>query len=121
MGEDLIGSENEEEIICDGVEIARKEVQEEVMRDFRIGKQKPVDLLRVLEHLGWGHLHIVQDGLSQEEKDLLPFDYVGEDGDPPLKRVRDLIDGLEANGKPTYLLIEDPGYLLQPPPEPGRN
>jgi nickel-dependent lactate racemase len=121
MGTDLVGSQNQEETICDGIEMARKEVQEEVMKDFRIGKQKPVDLLRVLEHLGWGHLHIVQDGLSQEEKDLLPFDYVGGDGDPPLKRVRDFIDGLEVEGKPTYLLIEDPGFLLQPPPESGRN
>jgi nickel-dependent lactate racemase len=116
MKKDLESSTNPDVTIMEGIEAARKEVQKEVMRDFKIGKQKPVDLLRVLEHLGWGHLHIVQDGLTPEEKELLPFDYVGEDGDAPAQRVRDFIDGFEAEASPEYLIIEDPGFLLQAPP-----
>jgi SAM-dependent methyltransferase len=119
--EDLDGSDElpDEEIICDAIESARRKVQDEVMRDFKIGKQKPVDLLRVLEHLGWGHLHIIQDGLSEEDMGLLPFDYVGDTADPPLKRAREFIEGLEREGSPTYLMIEDPGFLFQAPPDRG--
>jgi nickel-dependent lactate racemase len=115
--EDPLYSQDPDKVICKGIETARKKVQEEVMRDFKIGKQKPVDLLRVLEHLGWGHLHIVQDGLSIEEKEILPFDYVGAEGDSPLQSTRDFIAGMESEGRPDYLLIEDPGFLIQAPPD----
>lgn len=115
MEEDL-GHSPGQEVISGAIERARRKVQEEVMRDFKIGKQKPVDLLRVLEDLGWGHLHIVQDGLSKEEMELLPFDYVGDAGDAPLKRIREFIDRLEKEGSPTYLMMENPGFLFQAPP-----
>jgi hypothetical protein len=69
----------------------------------------------MLHYLGWGHLHILQDGLSEEEKNLLPFEYLGKEGDPPLPRIREWVESIEAEDKPSYLLIEDPGFLIETP------
>ncbi|MCK4444279.1 MAG: DUF2088 domain-containing protein [Thermoplasmata archaeon] len=115
MREELKTSSEPEAVIDRAMTTARKQTQDEVMRDFKIGKQKPVDILRMLHYLGWGHLYILQDGLSEEEKNLLPFEYLGKEGDPPLLRIREWVESIEAEDKPTYLLIEDPGFLIETP------
>ncbi|UCD92941.1 MAG: DUF2088 domain-containing protein [Methanobacteriota archaeon] len=117
MEEQVKSSSNPEEVIEKNMEIARKETQKEAMRDFKIGMHKPVDLLRMLDYVGWGHLYIVQDGIPPDEKKLLPFEYVGAEGESPLQRIRNWVEDLEAKEKPDYLLIEDPGYLFQAPSE----
>jgi nickel-dependent lactate racemase len=113
MKEELRTAAEPQEVIEQALQVARRLTQDEVMRDFKIGKQKPVDILRMLHHVGWGHLHLLQDGLSPEEKSLLPFEYVGKEGDPPLERIRDWVVGIESGSKPDYMLIEDPGYLIE--------
>lgn len=115
MKEELESSSNPEEVIDKGMESARKETQKMAMIDFKIGMHKPVDLLRMLDYVGWGHLYIVQDGLSPEEEKLLPFEYVGTEGESPLQRVREWVESIEAEEKPDYLIIEDPGFLFEAP------
>lgn len=89
-------------------------VQREVMKNFRIGKQKVVDLLSVLRWVGWGHLILVEGGLSWEERRVLPFRYPFP-GLPPEKRLLRWMEQLEAEhgGELTYCLLDDPGLLLR--------
>ncbi len=115
MREELKTASEPGAVIERAITTARRQTQDEVMRNFKIGKQKPVDILRMLHHLGWGHMYMLQDGLSEEEKSLLPFEYLGKEGDPPLPRIREWVESIEAEEKPSYLLIEDPGFLIQTP------
>jgi SAM-dependent methyltransferase len=89
-------------------------VQRAVMADFRIGKQKPVDLLAQVRHTGWGNLWLLCEGLSEEERGLLPFRYIGPVGKDPAKRLRAWVEGQENKGNPTYVIIDDPTYWIQP-------
>ncbi len=89
-------------------------VQEAVMKDFRIGKQKPVDLLVQYRKTGWGNLWLLADGLVAEERSLLPFRFVGEPGEDPGARLRAWIRDQERLGKPTYVVIDDPTYWIRP-------
>jgi len=88
-------------------------VQEVVMKDFRIGKQKPVDLLVQYRKTGWGNLWLLADGLVDEERSLLPFRFVGESGEDPGTRLRAWIRDQERLGKPTYVVIDDPTYWIR--------
>jgi nickel-dependent lactate racemase len=92
---------------------AMRETQKAVMADFKIGKQKPVDLLDVLRHVGWGHLCIIQDGLSDDEKAAVPLAYVGKKGEPAGERLKAWIAEREKEGKPTYVVMDDPNYLVK--------
>lgn len=87
-------------------------VQEAVMKDFRIGKQKPVDLLSQYRRTGWGNLWLLSDGLSAEDRDLLPFRYVDAGGDPAT-RLRAWIESLEKRSRSTYLIVDDPTYWVR--------
>jgi nickel-dependent lactate racemase len=92
---------------------AMHETQKAVMADFKIGKQKPVDLLDVLRHVGWGHLCIIQDGLSDEDQLSVPLAYVGKKGEPASERLKAWIADREKEGKPTYVVMDDPNYLVK--------
>jgi nickel-dependent lactate racemase len=92
---------------------AMHETQKAVMADFKIGKQKPVDLLDVLRHVGYGHLAIIQDGLSEEEMALVPLAYVGKKGEPAKARLVAWIADREREGKPTYCIMDDPNLLVK--------
>ena len=92
---------------------AMHETQRAVMADFKIGKQKPVDLLDVLRHVGYGHLCIIQDGLSEDEMASVPLTYVGKKGEPAEARLKAWIAEREKEGKPTYVVMDDPNYLVK--------
>ena len=92
---------------------AMHETQKAVMADFKIGKQKPVDLLDVLRHVGYGHLCIIQDGLSEDEMASVPLAYVGKKGEPALERLKAWIAEREHEGKPTYVVMDDPNFLVK--------
>jgi lactate racemase len=92
---------------------AMHETQKAVMADFKIGKQKPVDLLDVLRHVGYGHLCIIQDGLSEDEMASVPLTYVGKKGGPAGERLKAWIAEREKEGKPTYVVMDDPNYLVK--------
>ena len=67
----------------EAIDRALREVQRVVMADFKIGKQKPVDMLVQYRRTGWGNLWLLCDGLNDEERKLLPFRYVGSPGEDP--------------------------------------
>lgn len=104
-----------EKIGAKGVEEALLAVQEVVMRDFKIGKQKPVDLLVTEMYCGWGNLLMVQDGLTAEDEAMLPIIFIGNRNDPPEKRLRDWIVKLEeeSKGKLSYCVVDDPALLIR--------
>jgi len=103
-----------DEIAYAGMEKALLAVQEVVMRDFKIGKQKPVDLLVTERKCGWGHLLLIQDGLTAKDEAMLPIAFIGKGGESPEKRLRDWIVKLEeeTGGRLHYLLVDDPGLLI---------
>ena len=88
-------------------------VQDVVVADFKIGKQKPVDMLAQYRRTGWGHLWLLCDGLTDEERKLLPFRYVGKRGEDPQRRLQEWVREQETHGKPTYLIVDDPTYWIQ--------
>ena len=89
-------------------------VQDVVMKDFKIGKQKPVDLLVQYRRTGWGHLWLLCEGLTDEERALLPFRYVGARGGDPGARLRAWVEDREREGRPHYVVIDDPTYWVKP-------
>ena len=95
------------------IDRAMHDTQKAVMADFKIGRQKPVDLLDVLRHVGYGHLCIIQDGLSDEDRLAVPLTYVGKRGEPVEARLKAWIAEREKEGKPTYIVVDDPNYLVK--------
>lgn len=95
------------------IDRALRDVQKVVMADFKIGKQKPVDMLVQYRRTGWGNLWLLCDGLTDEERKLLPFRYVGERGEDPQKRLQSWVQERETRGKPTYLIVDDPTYWIR--------
>ncbi len=83
-----------------------------VKSDFKIGKQKAVDLLSILKHVGWGNLSIIQENLREADQKILPINSIGNGG-PPEERLKKWIDGLEELGNPTYCLLDDPDLLIK--------
>jgi len=98
---------------AEAIDRALRTVQDAVMADFKIGKQKPVDLLVQYRRTGWGNLWLLCDGLSDEDRKLLPFRYVGNRGEDPQRRLRAWIEEQERERKPTYLIVDDPTYLIR--------
>ena len=97
----------------EAIDRALHEVQKVVMADFKIGKQKPVDLLVQYRRTGWGNLWLLGDGLNDDERKILPFRYVGTRGDDPQKRLEAWITDQETRGKPTYVIVDDPTYWIR--------
>ncbi len=102
--------ENEDD---EAIDRALETVQRAVMKDFQIGKQKPVDLLMQYRHTGRGNLWLLCDGLSLDDRALLPFHYVGGEGQTPTERVRTLLREWEKDAKRTYVIIDDPTYWIR--------
>jgi nickel-dependent lactate racemase len=101
-------------LASNGIAEALAAVQRAAMADFRIGKQKPVDLFLTLRHVGWGNLHLLADGLTEEDGRILPLRLVPPGPDPGT-RLRAWVAKQEVD-KPTYILLEDPNLLIEAPP-----
>ena len=95
------------------IDAALEAVQAAVVKDFRIGKQKPVDLLVRYRHTGWGNLCLLADGLTDADRALLPFRYVGTSGEDPGRRLREWVAARERDSAATYVVIDDPTYLVR--------
>lgn len=96
----------------EAIDAMLRHVQDAVTADFRIGKQKPVDLLVTLRHVGWDGLHLVSEGVPPEDHAALPIVFVGRNEEDPVERVRGWTAGLEDEA-PTYLVSDDPGLRVR--------
>ena len=83
-----------------------------VKKDFRIGKQKPVDLFQILHFVGWGNLHIIQDGIPEEDYGFLPFVFWGNKSDPVDKRLKSWLE--KYLGNKTIAVVDNPNFLIKP-------
>ncbi len=90
-------------------------VLEIVRGEFKIGKQKAVDIFRILEHVGPGRLHVIEDGLSPEDRSLLPCSFFGGHGTPPEGRLKHWV--LRHAAESTIAVIDNPGFLIRIRPE----
>jgi nickel-dependent lactate racemase len=99
----------------EGLRAAKLKVLEIVRGDFKIGKQKAVDVFRILEHVGPGRVHLIEDGLTPEDKSALPFHFFGEPGTPPEGRLKHWV--LRYAAETTIAVIDNPGFLIRIRPE----
>lgn len=93
------------------IERAKLKVLEAVRGNYRIGKQKAVDFLRILEFVGWRHLHMIQDGLSEEDKKILPFVFWGDQKEPAGSRLKSWV--LKYGAGKTITVIDNPGCAVE--------
>ena len=83
---------------------------DEARKDFHIGKQKAVDLLEILRHVGWDHLHMMCEGVPEEERRMLPIRFWGNERVAPEKRIKDWLS-LYGRNK-TITVVDNPCYLI---------
>ncbi len=83
-----------------------------VKKDFKIGRQKPVDLFQILHFVGWGNLHIIQDGIPEEDFKFLPFVFWGDKSEPVEKRLKSWLEKYLV-GK-TVAVVDNPNFLIKP-------
>lgn len=102
------------EITLKTIEEAIIKTQCRVLKDFKMGYQKPVDLLMTLRHAGWRRLYLFQDGLRREEADeILPFIQVLDAAETaPFRILSELTSAWEVE-RPRYLVLDEPGLLLR--------
>lgn len=96
----------------EAIDAMLREVQTAVVTDFRIGRQKPVDLLITLRHVGWDRLSLVSEGMEPEDQRILPIRFVGRNEDDAGARVRAWTSQLEDEA-PTYLVNDDPALRVR--------
>jgi len=99
----------------EGVRAGKLKVLEVVRKDFKIGKHKAVDVFRILEQVGPGHLHVIQDVLTPSDRVALPCHFFGEPGTPPEGRLRHWV--LSEASEATIAVIDNPGFLIRIRPE----
>jgi nickel-dependent lactate racemase len=92
------------------IEDAMAVVLDAIKKDFRIGKQKVVDLLQILRHIGWGHLHMLSNGIPQKEKELLPIECLDMEGEQTQKKIREWI--LRHGSDASVTVVDNPGYMV---------
>ena len=95
----------------EGVKKALVRVIDAVKKDFRIGKQKPVDLFQILHFVGSGNLHIIQDGLPEEDYEFLPFVFWGDKSEPVEKRLKSWLE--KYLGDKTIAVVDNPNFLIK--------
>ncbi|MFH2070164.1 MAG: lactate racemase domain-containing protein [Elusimicrobiota bacterium] len=96
----------------EGIKRTLTKVIDVVSKDFKIGKQKPVDIFQILNYVGWGNIHIIQDGIPGDDWNLLPFAFWGKAGQPAQERLKTWV-AKYLPGK-TVTVINNPGYLVKP-------
>ncbi|MFH0947797.1 MAG: lactate racemase domain-containing protein [Elusimicrobiota bacterium] len=96
----------------DGIKKAVVVIIEAVKRNFKIGNQKPVDIFQILNFVGWGNLHIIQDGISNDDYKLLPFVFWGNESEPVEKRLELWLK--KYLGNKTVAVVDNPNFLIKP-------
>jgi len=102
------------QITSNTIDEAITKTQCRILKGFKMGYQKPVDLLMTLRHAGWRHLYLLQDGLHRGEADeILPFMQVLDAAvAPPPRILSELISAWEGE-RPRYLILDEPGLLFE--------
>ncbi|MDO8734825.1 MAG: lactate racemase domain-containing protein [Elusimicrobiota bacterium] len=95
----------------EGIKKALVRVINAVKKDFKIGKQKPVDLFQILHYVGWGNLHIIQDGIIEEDHEFLPFVFWGNKSEPVEKRLELWLE--KYLGNKTISVVDNPNFLIK--------
>jgi len=95
----------------EGIKKALVRVINVVKKDFKIGKQKPVDLFQILHFVGWGNLHIIQDGLIEEDYEFLPFVFWGNKSESVEKRLKLWLE--KYLGNKTVAVVDNPNFLIK--------
>ncbi|MBI5573952.1 MAG: DUF2088 domain-containing protein [Elusimicrobia bacterium] len=107
-----MGELNKYDEKSEGIKKAMVRVINVVKKDFKIGKQKPVDLFQILHFVGWGNLHIIQDGIPEEDYGFLPFVFWGNESDPVEKRLKLWLE--KHLGDKTVAVVDNPNFLIKP-------
>ncbi|MDI6641852.1 MAG: lactate racemase domain-containing protein, partial [Elusimicrobiota bacterium] len=94
-----------------GVKEALSVIIDIVKKDFKIGKQKPVDIFQILNYVGYGNMHIIQDGVPESDWNLLPFVFWGKASQPVVERLKSWIE--KHLQDKTITVINNPGYLVK--------
>ncbi|HAM38211.1 MAG: hypothetical protein A2474_06705 [Elusimicrobia bacterium RIFOXYC2_FULL_34_12] len=108
MGIDEINKNNDK---SKGIKNALSIIINNVKNDYKIGKQKPIDLLQILDFVGWGNLHLIQDGIPETDYNLLPFLFWGNINQPVIERLKTWIEKY-LNNK-TVIVTDNPNYLIR--------
>ena len=96
----------------EGIKKALVSVINAVKKDFKIGKQKPVDLFQILHFVGWGNLHIIQDGIIEEDYEFLPFVFWGDKSESVEKRLKAWLE--KYLGNKMISVVDNPNFLIKP-------
>ncbi|MFH1540626.1 MAG: lactate racemase domain-containing protein [Elusimicrobiota bacterium] len=94
-----------------GIKKALATIVDIVKKDFKIGKQKPVDLFQVLHFVGWENLHIIQDGIQNQDYKFLPFVFWGNKSETIKKRLKSWIK--KYLGNKTVAVVDNPNFLIK--------
>lgn len=97
---------------AEGIKKALELIIDVVKKDYRIGKQKPVDVFQILNFVGWGNLHLIQDGIPESEYGMTPFAFWGNKSQPVKERLCSWLKKYLLDR--TVAVIDNPGYLLKP-------
>jgi nickel-dependent lactate racemase len=95
----------------DGIKKALTKVVDVVSKNFKIGNQKPVDIFQILNYVGPGNIHIIQDGIPETDWNLLPFAFWGKNGQPAGERLNSWIEKYLQDK--TITVLNNPGYLVK--------
>ncbi|MDD5688158.1 MAG: lactate racemase domain-containing protein [Elusimicrobia bacterium] len=94
-----------------GIRKASAIVVDKVKSDYRIGKQKPVDIFQILYYVGWGNIHIIQDGIPETDYNILPFMFWGDKKQPVEERLRSWLEKYLQDK--TIIVTDNPNYLIK--------
>ena len=94
-----------------GIKNALTAVINNVKNDYKIGKQKPIDVLQILYFVGWGNLHLIQDGIPESDYNLSPFLFWGNKNQPVIERLKTWLEKYLDNK--TVIVTDNPNYLIK--------
>ncbi len=116
---DGVGNANYEKTMTESKEMSIQGALEYVLENycseltFKIGNQKPVDLLRMLKTVGEGNIKIISDMDNQELKDIYRMMPLKKPGDDTLEVLRKAVKStLDKKPEAQVYIMDDPGLYI---------
>lgn len=116
---DGVGNANYENTM---IECKDKELQESLeyvlenycgIETFKIGNQKPVDLLRILKTVGEGNVKMITDMDGDHLKTVFRIQPLKKEGEDPLSVLREEVKRvLDENPEAVIYILDDPGLYI---------